>query len=167
MFTILHDQLNLPNFSAETNWKSRLRSRAGFSPCRDGPSDFEYCDEVGELTRYFQQMQHPYQRPDWLTSVLGDGNVPMYRLEVKCTPSQNATVAFYMSGAQYALAKRLRVTSTLPTEIYVIIRVSGLNALEDGSHHQPQWRAYLDPCTLSEQGVLNFAAPTYAVTAAR
>ncbi|KAF2187468.1 hypothetical protein K469DRAFT_772048 [Zopfia rhizophila CBS 207.26] len=144
IFTILRHRLNLPNFSAEINWKSRLRSRAGFSPCRDGPSDFEYHDEGGELTRYFQQMQHPYPRPDWLT---------------------NRSVCVGMICKLINMYHRLRVTSALPTEIYVIVRVSGLNALEVGSHHQPQWRVYLDPYTLGEQGVLNFTAPTYAVTA--
>lgn len=62
-------------------------------------------------------------------------------------------------------AKRLRVTSATPSEVYVVLRVSGLDALEDSATHRPQWRVYLDPYTRGNEGVLNFAAPTYTVTA--
>lgn len=62
-------------------------------------------------------------------------------------------------------AKKLRVTSATPSEVYVIMRVSGLDALEDGAPHQPQWRVYLDPYTRGEEGMLNFTAPNYDVTA--
>ena len=61
-------------------------------------------------------------------------------------------------------AKDLSVTSSTPAKVYVIMRVSGLSALEDGAQHQPQWRAYLDPYSLGETGLLNFTAPTYVVT---
>jgi len=63
-------------------------------------------------------------------------------------------------------AKKLRVTSATPSEIYVVLRISGLDALEVGARHRPQWRAYLDPYTCGEKGILNFVAPIYAVTAA-
>lgn len=64
-------------------------------------------------------------------------------------------------------AERLRVTSATPSEVYVILRISGLDALEDGAAHQPQWRAYLDPHTRREEGLLTFAVPTYTVIATR
>jgi len=57
------------------------------------------------------------------------------------------------------------VRSSTPSEIYAIIRVSGLNALEDGTYHNPGWRVYLDPYSCGEDEVLSFSAPTYAVTA--
>ncbi|KAF2468657.1 uncharacterized protein BDR25DRAFT_315663 [Lindgomyces ingoldianus] len=57
-------------------------------------------------------------------------------------------------------AKRLRVTSTIPAEIYVIVRVSGLDALEEAAHHEPEWRMYLDPYSRGEEGVLRFFVPT-------
>jgi hypothetical protein len=62
---------------------------------------------------------------------------------------------------------RLKVITAKPTEVYVILRVSGLDALRDGASFTPQWRAYLDPCTLSEEGFLAFKATSYAVTASR
>jgi hypothetical protein len=61
----------------------------------------------------------------------------------------------------------LQATSAAPSEIYAIIRVSGLDALEDGASHEPAWRVYLDPYSCGEDGVLTFFAPTYAVTASR
>lgn len=58
----------------------------------------------------------------------------------------------------------MRITSATPSMVYVVLRVSSLDALEDEATHQPQWRVYLDPYTRSEEGVLNFVAPKYAVT---
>lgn len=49
--------------------------------------------------------------------------------------------------------------SPTPLEIYVILRISSLDALEDRVAHQPQWRVYLDLYTRGEEGVLNFVAP--------
>lgn len=182
---MLHDTLQLPGFTGEGNWTSSLRSRAGFSPFGREVSDFTYEDIQGTLTRHFLQMQHPYAPPDWLSTVSGNGNAPLYRLEVKSTTSQDPTTTFYMSNNQYQLvsfiestsksadicanidkAKKLRVTSATPLEVYVILRVSGLDALENGATHQPQWRVYLDPYSRGGEGVLKFIAPTYAVTAA-
>jgi len=57
------------------------------------------------------------------------------------------------------------VQSSTPSEIYAIIRVSSLNAVEEGTNHTPEWRVYLDPYSLGQDEVLNFFAPTYAVTA--
>jgi hypothetical protein len=160
-----------------------LRSRAGFSNFGREVSDFTYMDKQGALTRYFLQMQHPYATPEWLSTVCHNGNVPLYRLEVKSTTSQDNTVPFYMSGGQYKLvsfatlcsrpahgqsnndqAKKLRVTSATPSEVYVILRISSLDALEDGAEHRPQCRVYLDPYTRGEEGILNFVTPTYVVT---
>ncbi|OBT52528.1 hypothetical protein VE04_07127, partial [Pseudogymnoascus sp. 24MN13] len=103
VFTVLRDQLRLPNFSGQVHWTSSLRSRAGFSTCQDGPSDFTYPDTEGALTRYLQQMRFPYTKPTWLDTVLSDGNKPTYLLEVKSTPSRNPTTRFFMSGHQHAL----------------------------------------------------------------
>jgi hypothetical protein len=61
-------------------------------------------------------------------------------------------------------AERLQVTSATPSEIYVILRISGLNALEDDAQDRPQWRVYLDPYACGVKSVLKFAAPTYVVT---
>jgi hypothetical protein len=184
VYTLLHDTIELPDFTGEGNWTSSLRTRAGFSAFGHEVSDFTYKDTEGTLTRHFLQMQHPYATPDWLSTICNDGNMPLYRLEVKSTTSQDPTTAFYMSGAQHKLvnsfchcnnsagsgliskqAKRLHITSATPSEVYVIVRVSGLDALEEGAQHRPQWRAYLDPYARGEEGVLNFFAPTYAVTA--
>ncbi|KAF2105467.1 hypothetical protein BDV96DRAFT_655610 [Lophiotrema nucula] len=167
IFHVLKDHLNLPNFSGEGNWKSSLRTRAGFSTFSREISDFTYRDTQGVLTRHFRQMQQPYTTPDWLNTALDNGNAPLYRLEVKSTTSQDPTVAFYMSGAQYALARRLRVerNTASPSEIYVVFRVSGLDALEEGRAHEPEWRVYLDPYERAEEGLLTFYAPTYTVTA--
>ncbi|RFU23945.1 hypothetical protein B7463_g12390, partial [Scytalidium lignicola] len=167
IFTVLRDRLRLPDFSGEVNWTSSLRSRAGFSTCADVSSDFKYLDKDGALTRYLQQMQFPYTRPAWLDTVLGDGNRPTYLLEVKSTPYQDPTTRFFMSGGQHALAKSLQVSSTRPTQIYAIVRVSGLDALEDSASHEPQWRVYLDPYSLGEGHILDFYVPTYTVTAIR
>ncbi|KAH8697486.1 putative heterokaryon incompatibility protein [Talaromyces proteolyticus] len=163
VYTLLHDTLELPDFTGKDNWTSSLRSRAGFSTFGREVSDFTYEDTQGSLTRHFLRMQHPYATPEWLSTACDNGNVPLYRLEVKSTTSQDPTTTFYMSGRQYELAKKLRVTSATPSEVYVVLRISGLDALEDGAGHRPQWRVYLDPYTLSEEGVLNFFAPTYAV----
>ncbi|KAF4973040.1 hypothetical protein F66182_17725, partial [Fusarium sp. NRRL 66182] len=81
----------LPGFTGEDNWTSSLRSRAGFSTVRNGASDFTYEDTQGVLTRHFLRMQHPYPKPEWLSTVCNDGNVPLYRLEVKSTTSQDPT----------------------------------------------------------------------------
>lgn len=180
---MLHDTLELPDFTGEDNWTSSLRSRAGFSTFGREVSDFTYEDTQGALTRHFLQMQYPYATPEWLSTACDNGNVPLYRLEVKSTTSQDPTTTFYMSGRQHELvspvksrsksadlwanidqAKKLRVTSATPSEVYVVLRISGLDALEDGAGHRPQWRVYLDPYTRGEEGVLNFVAPTYAVT---
>jgi hypothetical protein len=85
------------------NWTSRLRTRAGFTSCRDGPSDFEYRDNDGALTRQFREMQHPYTSPEWLNTILDDGSAPLYRLEVKSTSTQDATTALFMSPLQHSL----------------------------------------------------------------
>ncbi|KUL87498.1 hypothetical protein ZTR_04598 [Talaromyces verruculosus] len=167
VYTLLCDTLKLPDFTGEDNWTSSLRSRAGFSTFSGEVSDFTYMDTQGALTRYFLQMQHPYPTPEWLLTACETGNVPLYRLEVKSTTSQDPTTTFYMSGSQHELAKKLRITSATPSEVYVVLRVSGLDALEDGAKHRPQWRAYLDPYTRGEEGVLNFSVPTFAVTAQR
>ncbi|KAH7305596.1 putative heterokaryon incompatibility protein [Stachybotrys elegans] len=166
VYTILRDTLELTDFTGEDNWTSSLRNRAGFSSFGREVSDFTYKDTEGALTRHFLQMQHSNEAPDWLSTACDNGNMPLYRLEVKTTPSQDHRTAFYMSGRQYDLAKKLRVTSPTPPEVYVILRVSGLNALEDGSRHRPQCRVYLDPYSLGQEGTLNFIAPKYAVTAA-
>jgi hypothetical protein len=52
----------------------------------------------------------------------------------------------------------------MPSEVYVVLRISGLDALIDGAQHRPQWRVYLDPYTRGAEGVLKFVAPTYVVT---
>lgn len=185
VYTLLLDTLELPNFTAEDNWTSSLRSRAGFSTFGREVSDFTYKDTQGTLTRHFSQMRHAYTMPEWLITACDNGNAPLYRLEVKSTTSQDPTTTFYMSSGQHKLvsfdelhsesadhgadfdqAEKLRVTSMTPTEIYVVLRVSGLDALEDGATHRPQWRVYLDPYTRGVEGVLSFVAPTYAVTAA-
>ena len=184
VYFLLHDTLELPDFTGEDNWTSSLRSRAGFSTFGREVSDFTYEDMQGALTRHFLQMQHSYATPEWLSTACDNGNVPLYRLEVKSTTSQDPTTTFYMSGGQHKLvsfvksrsksadlranidqAKKLRVTSATPSEVYVVLRISGLDALEVGAGHRPQWRVYLDPYTRSEEGVLNFVAPAYAVTA--
>ena len=59
------------------------------------------------------------------------------------------------------------MTSATPSEIYVIIRVSGLDALEEESSHPPDWRVYLDPYSREVEGDLSFFVPTYTITAAR
>ncbi|KAK8923393.1 hypothetical protein VCV18_007456 [Metarhizium anisopliae] len=110
-------------------------------------------------------MQHPYDTPVWLSTVCDNGNMPIYRLEVKSTTSRDPSTTFYLSGGQYKLAKKLRVTSATPSEVYVILRISGLDALEDGAGHRPECRVYLDPYTRGEEGILDFVAPIYAVTA--
>ena len=63
-----------------------------------------------------------------------------------------------------AQAKRMKVYSVTPSEVYAITRVSGLNALEDSTNRRPDWKIYLDPYTLGEHGLLDFYAPTYTVT---
>lgn len=100
---MLHDTLELPDFTGEDNWTSSLRSRAGFSDFSSEVSDFTYKDTQGSLTRCFIQMQHSYATASWLSTVCGNGNVPLYRLEVKSTPSQDPSTTFYMSGNQYKL----------------------------------------------------------------
>lgn len=103
MYTLLRDTLKLPDFTGEDNWTSSLRSRAGFSTFSGEVSDFTYEDKQGALTRYFLRMQHPYPTPEWLLTACENGNVPLYRLEVKSTTSQDPTTAFYMSGVQHGL----------------------------------------------------------------
>jgi hypothetical protein len=66
-------------------------------------SDFTYKDTQGALTRYFLQMRHSYATPPWLHTACDNGNMPIYRLEVKSTTSQDPTTTFYMSGGQYKL----------------------------------------------------------------
>jgi hypothetical protein len=61
-------------------------------------------------------------------------------------------------------AERLQVTSAVPSEIYVILRVSGLNALEDDTQDPPRLKVYLDPYACGARNVLSFVAPTYVVT---
>ncbi|KAF2176591.1 hypothetical protein K469DRAFT_698364 [Zopfia rhizophila CBS 207.26] len=168
VYTLLNETLRLPNFSAEINWTSTLRDRAGLSHYGEQEiSDFTYDDTEGALTLLLQQYAHRNGvagAPTWLRTIATEGPWPKYRLEVKSTTSQDASVPFYMSGNQYILAKRMEVSSPTPTEVYAIIRVSGLSALEDVADRRPDWKIYLDPYTLGEQGVLEFYAPTYTVT---
>lgn len=181
---MLHDTLKLPDFTGEDNWTSKLRTRAGFSTFGREVADFTYEDTQGVLTRHFLRMQHPYATPEWLSTACDNGNVPLYLLEVKSTTSQDPTTTFYMTRRQHKLvsflkscnkladvwanidqAKKLRVTSTTPSEVYVVLRISGLDALEDGARHRPQWRVYLDPYTRGKEGILKFCAPTYPIKA--
>jgi hypothetical protein len=106
VYTLLHDTLQLPGFTGEENWTSSLRKRAGFSAFGREVSDFTYKDTQGALTRYFQQMQHPYDVPGWLATACEDGNEPLYRLEVKSTTKQDHATPFYMSGKQRELVSR-------------------------------------------------------------
>lgn len=181
---MLYDTLELPEFTGEINWTSSLRSRAAFPPCGREVTDFEYEDTQGALTRQFLHMQHPYATPAWLSTACDNRIFPLYRLEVKSTTSQDPTTTS-MSGHQHEMvsfsqvtqnvrihfkltmtkAKQLRVTSETPSEVYVILRISGLDALEDGAGHRPKWRVYLDPYARSEEGLLRFVPLTYAVTA--
>jgi hypothetical protein len=105
----------LADWSGEVNWKSSLRSRAGFSATEEGASDFEYRDKTGALTRHFRRMNHSYITPEWLKTVCSAGNVPLYRLEIKSTTSQDAIDTFYMSGNQYE--KVIWQCSFLPEDI--------------------------------------------------
>ena len=99
--------LNLPNFSAEENWTSSLRDRAGFTPYGQREvSDFTYRDVDGRLTSHFQQMLSADALPQWLNTVNSDGGGPTYRLEVKSTTNPDYRTVFYMSGNQYTLVGR-------------------------------------------------------------
>ncbi|KAK8912646.1 hypothetical protein VCV18_012325 [Metarhizium anisopliae] len=165
VYNLLLDTLKLPDFTAEVNWTSSLRCRAGFSPFDREVSDFTYSDTQGVLTSHFLQMKHPCATPNWLSTVRDNSNVPLYRLEVKSTTSQEPGAVFFMSDDQYKLAKKLRVTSPMPSEVYVILRIWGLGPLEDGAKRLPQWSVYLDPYNLGEEGILHFDTPSgYAVT---
>ncbi|EUC28619.1 hypothetical protein COCCADRAFT_30162 [Bipolaris zeicola 26-R-13] len=117
-------------------------------------------DTEGALTHQFMQTQHHHEVPDWLDTCCNGGNVPRYRIEVKSTTSRDATTPFYMSGNQHKLAKKLRVTSETPSEIYIILRVFGLDALEEGTQHQPQWKAYMDPYSLVKHKATDFRRPS-------
>lgn len=108
VYSLLHDALELPGFTGEDNWTSSLRSRAGFSSFGREVSDFTYKDTQGALTRHFLQMQHPYTTPEWLSTACDNSNVPLYRLEVKTTTSQDPTTTFYMSGNQYELVSFIK-----------------------------------------------------------
>jgi hypothetical protein len=104
VYALLHDTIELPDFTGEDNWTSSLRDRAGFSTFdRREISDFTYKDNQGALTRHFLQMQHPYATPGWLFTACHNDNMPLYRLEVKSTTSQDPTTPFYMSGGQHNL----------------------------------------------------------------
>ncbi|KAH7130730.1 putative heterokaryon incompatibility protein [Dendryphion nanum] len=147
VYTLLHDTLQLPNFTGEGNWTSSLRSRAGFSNFGREVSDFTYEDTQGALTRFFLTMEHSYRTPKYNE------------------PRSHYYLLYEQRSANSNQAKRLHVNSPTPSEIYVILRISGLDALEDKAEHKPQLRAYLDPYARSEEGFLSFIAPTYAVTA--
>jgi hypothetical protein len=97
------NDLCLPGFSAENNWQSRLRDNAnmGFKGTKDGKTDFNYHDIDGKLTRCIRKLQLPYRTPNWLETVLDDGNRPHYWLEVKSTPEENPKTPFFMSKKQY------------------------------------------------------------------
>ena len=58
---------------------------------------------------------------------------------------------------------KIQTSQQSPQVVYLIVRVSGLDVTSPTSA-SPQWRVYLDPATLEEQGSLHFRAPTYAVT---
>ncbi|XP_014561632.1 hypothetical protein COCVIDRAFT_11732 [Bipolaris victoriae FI3] len=150
----------LPGFTGEVNWTSSLRTRAGFPAFGREISDFTYLDTEGALTHQFMQTQHHHEVPDWLNTCCNGGNVPRYRIEVKSTTSRDATTPFYMSENQHKLVKKLRVTSETPSEIYIILRVFGLNALEEGTQHQPQWKAYMDPYSLVKHKATDFRRPS-------
>jgi hypothetical protein len=109
---LLHDTLQLPEFTGEENWTSSLRSRAGFSKFGREVSDFTYKDTRGVLTRYFLDMPQRHAVPEWLASTCSNGNVPLYHLEVKSTTSQAHTTPFYMSGAQYKLVGYMTLRNT-------------------------------------------------------
>jgi hypothetical protein len=47
----------------------------------------------------------------------------------------------------------------LPKVVYLIFRVSGL-----GASSQVEWRVYLDPWTLGQQGILEFKSKEHCVT---
>jgi hypothetical protein len=109
---LLHDTLELPDFTGEENWTSSLRTRAGFSTFGREVSDFTYKDTQGVLTSYFLHMPHQHAVPEWLASTCSNGNVPLYRLEVKSTTSQEHTTPFYMSGSQYRLVRYMDLHNT-------------------------------------------------------
>jgi hypothetical protein len=114
VYTLLHDTLELPNFTGEDHWTSSLRNRAGFSAFGHREvSDFTYKDTRGALTRHFQLMQHQYTTPEWLATACDDGNTPLYRLEVKSTTKQDQTTPFYMSVKQRTLVSRATSFSKL------------------------------------------------------
>ncbi|EFZ02032.1 hypothetical protein MAA_01614 [Metarhizium robertsii ARSEF 23] len=162
VYTLLHDTLELPDFTGEDNWTSSLRSRAGFPTFGCEVSDFTYKDTQGALTSYFLQMQHPSQKhnePGSQYHLLFEWRSVQVGRFVK---SWSNSADFWANTDQ---AKKLRVTSATPSEVYVILRISGLDALEDGAGHRPECRVYLDPYTRGEEGILDFVAPTYAVTA--
>lgn len=57
------------------------------------------------------------------------------------------------------------MTIPKPENDYVLLRVSGLDALEDGVDYRLQWRVYLDMYSWGEDRVLSFDAPTHMATA--
>jgi len=70
----------------EKNWTSSLRTHAGFSSYREGPSDFFYFDEKGLLARW-----------------LGLDEVPrMFLIEVKSSTGADSR-NFYWSPKQFIL----------------------------------------------------------------
>jgi hypothetical protein len=57
---MLHDTLELPDFTGEDSWIGSLRSCAGFSTFGLEISDLTYEDAQDALTRHILQMQYPY-----------------------------------------------------------------------------------------------------------
>ncbi|KAF2008954.1 putative heterokaryon incompatibility protein [Aaosphaeria arxii CBS 175.79] len=171
VYLLLHDVFQIPNFSGEKNWTSSLRSRAGFSSFGHEVSDFTYKDTEGALTKHLSQMQ-----PQWKYAI-----VPARDQEYNMSRSQDSLLhesetiragkipSSHMKSEiildNVMQAKRLRVTSAIPSEVYVILRISGLDVLEDGAPDHLWYNVYLDPYTCSESGILKFTTPTFTVTA--
>lgn len=112
-------KLKLPGFDRGKNWTSALRKRAGMPGLRRdelvdittklqldtyiGFSDLYYEDIEGWLTEYLRDIEYPYVRPAWLSTICTSGNKPTYLMEVKSTKTTNEKADFQLNSAQWAL----------------------------------------------------------------
>ncbi|KAL4248732.1 hypothetical protein ABKN59_007186 [Abortiporus biennis] len=117
----------LPGFNEDT-WTNTLRgSIPGFQPFDDiSRADITYDDVNGYLTEVIFGKD---KKDQW------DGFWPTYLLEVKTTVSSHDT-PFHMSARQMQIAAEttVRDLNKPPQEVFVLVRISGMN-LQDPKNH--------------------------------
>ncbi|KAI0316835.1 hypothetical protein OF83DRAFT_1172518 [Amylostereum chailletii] len=140
-----------PTLFGIQNWTSNLRSFIPGFPAFNGdaPTDFTYADRTGALTEmwYGEEMKQAWH-----------GRWPTYHLEVKSTTGAIGE-PFHVSQRQISAALKFtqRDLDCLPTDVFVLIRVSGLST----TGPNPSFAVFCDLHRCLYRGELHFASDVH------